>query len=523
MGRSNDASKRLLQEIGSLVYDENMQFISVRDEMGLSAFGEKIVVEETPIVQPSFIYNVNSQQMESRLNNGGAISQANSMAVATTGASANAKAEMRSLIPLKYDNGQGAVAKFTGLFTTGKVGSEQFVGVGGSEDALGFGYDGADFGLLHRHNGVQEIRQLIITTAAVTANGDITITLDGDAQAVTLVQNDTVEVIARKIVAEDWAAVGTGWDAFVSGDTVQFISFETGALAGAFTFVDTDTTGAAAAAGVTEILSGGDPTDDWVKQADWNVDKMDGSNGPGNLSEVTLNPTKLNVYKVQYQYLGAGAIELFVEDPSSGMLIKVHVIQYANANTVPSFGNPTLPLNMYAQNVANATSMITKTGSMAAFTQGKIDKFAGIPGSATVSKAAYGGTTEAPILTIRNKPVFQTKQNKVRIELTSAFIDTDGTKAAIFRFYKNSTLNDNAAFTDVGVNTHVTEFDIACDDFTAGTLVEAVQIAKVDRDTLSDILGRIQLSPGEILTVSVEYPSAPTADLNVTLNWREKQ
>ncbi len=494
-----------------------------------SAFGEQIMVEETPQVQPSFIYNVNSLQMESRVNNSATITQANSMIVATTGTNTNAKAEARSLTPLKYNNGQGAVGKFTGLFTTGVVGSEQFVGVGGSEDALGFGYDGADFGLLHRHNGVQEIRQVIITSAAGSGTGNITITLDGDDRLVAIAQNDTVEEIARKIQTATWNTLGTGWDAFVSGDTVTFIAFNTGALGGAFTFTDTGTTGAAAAAGITEVLSGADPTDDWFKQKDWNIDTMDGSGKPdgvgANPSGVNLDPTKLNVYKVQYQYLGAGGIECFVEEPADGDYHKVHLIAYANAKIIPSFGNPTLPLCIYALNTTNATSVITKSGSMGAFVQGINNELAGaIPGSATVSKTAYTGTTEAPILTVRNKVVYQVKQNKVRIKFTSAFVDTDGAKAAIFRFYLDSILNDKAAFTDIGANTHVTEFDTACDDFTSGTLVETVQIAKVDRDTINELAQKIpQIAPGEILTVSVQYASNPTADLNVTLNWLELQ
>ena len=490
-----------------------------------SAFNEQIMVEEYAQVQPSFIYNVNSLQMESRVNNSATITQANSMVVATTGTNTNAKAEARSLTPLKYNAGQGAVGKFTALFTAGVAGSEQFVGVGGVEDALGFGYDGADFGLLHRYNGAQEIRQVVITSAAGSGTGNITIRLDGNDRLVAIAQNDTVEEIARKIQTATWNTLGTGWDAFVSGDTVTFISFATGALGGAFTFTDTGATGAAAAAGITEVLSGADPTNDWVKQADWNADTMDGSGDARNPSAVNLDPAKLNVYKVQYQYLGAGDIEFYAEIPSTGVLTRVHLIAYANANTIPSFGNPTLPLSIWALNGTNTSSLITKSASISAFVQGVPNEIVGaIPGSATVSKTAYTGTTEAPILTVRNKPVYQTKQNKVRIKFTSAFFDTDGAKAAIFRIYKNSTLNDNAAFSNVGGSTHVTEFDTACDDFTAGTLIGAIQIAKVDRDTIRDLAKQIQqLAPGEILTITVQYASNPSADLNATLNWLELQ
>lgn len=490
-----------------------------------SAFNEQIVVEEEPEAQVSFIYNVNSFLVESRVNNSATITQANSMLVATTGGNANATALAQMKEPLKYNPGQGAVGKFTALFTTGVEGSEQFAGVGGMEDAVGFGYNGAEFGLLHRHNGVQEIRQAIITSAAGSGTGNITITLDGNARLVAIAQNDTKEEIARKIVAEDWAAIGTGWKAYVSGDTVQFIAFETGALPGAFTFVDTDTTGAAVAAGVTEVVSGGDPTDDWFAQANWNKDSMNGSDDRNNPSGIELDPTKLNVFKVQYQYLGAGDIEYYMEHPETGEYNVVHLIAYANKNTVPSFGNPTLPLCAYAKNTTNATSIIVECASWAAFNQGIQNELAGaIPGSATVSKSAYTGTTEVPILTIRNKPVYQIKQNKVRIKFTSAFVDTDGSKAAIFRFYINSILNDNASFTDIGANTHVSEYDTACDDYTAGTLVETVQIAKIGHDTIDDLAKKIpKIGPGEILTATVQYPSNPTADLNLTLNWLELQ
>lgn len=112
----------------------------------------------------------------------------------------------------------------------------------------------------------------------------------------------------------------------------------------------------------------------WIPQTSWSEDVMDGT-GP---SGMILDPTKLNVYQIQYQWPGAGQINFFIEDDDTGDYICVHRIKYTNRNIVPSVTNPTLPLSLHSENSGNTTNLTIKSSSMAAFTEGLFDN-PGIP------------------------------------------------------------------------------------------------------------------------------------------------
>ena len=80
-----------------------------------TAFGELVVAEHTPVVQIQFPYNINADIIESRENNLGTITQADSMAIMSTGAAANSAAHMLSRIPIRYNPGEGVDKNFTAL------------------------------------------------------------------------------------------------------------------------------------------------------------------------------------------------------------------------------------------------------------------------------------------------------------------------------------------------------------------------------------------------------------------------
>ena len=69
--------------------------------------------------------------------------------------------------------------------------------------------------------------------------------------------------------------------------------------------------------------------DTWYPQTSWNTEKMTA----GEINSMTLDPTKGNVYEIQFQYLGFGQIEFSVENSSTGAFDVVHVIRFANTST----------------------------------------------------------------------------------------------------------------------------------------------------------------------------------------------
>ena len=154
-------------------------------------------------------------------------------------------------------------------------------------------------------------------------------------------------------------------------------------------------------------------TDNWIPQTSWNVDKF---NGTG-LSGVTLNPTKGNVYSIEYQWLGFGAISFFIENPATGFPTLVHIIQYANANTIPSIFNPTLPVMAQVINTTNASNLTLSTSSAMGMVEGNADTNSLVTVN-SFSNSKLVTTTETSVFTLRNNAIFQGKTNRVRVQFS---------------------------------------------------------------------------------------------------------
>ena len=239
------------------------------------------------------------------------------MAVMQTGTTASSAAHMLSLIPVKYNPGQGAAIRFTSLFTTGAANSIQVSGVGEVGDGLFFGYNGVSFSILRREGGGPEIQTLTITVGGTTASGDITINVDSVARVVGISSGDSAREVAVKIADADFSDTGLGWSTFINNSTVIFKAWSDGNKSGTFTLVDTDTTGAVGS--FSETVAGVATTLNWVQQSDWNTDVFDGTGSSG----VTLDPTKGN----SIWTMGVGsAISVSPNADLAGIVVNVRLI-----------------------------------------------------------------------------------------------------------------------------------------------------------------------------------------------------
>lgn len=122
-----------------------------------TAFGEVAVAEDTPSAQIDFVYGANSLVTKTVLTGSGTVTTANSLLSVNTTAATNSSALLHSTRYAKYRAGQGVKARYTAVFTTGASGSEQLAGMGDPAivDGFFFGYDGANFGIIHYNNSVK--------------------------------------------------------------------------------------------------------------------------------------------------------------------------------------------------------------------------------------------------------------------------------------------------------------------------------------------------------------------------------
>lgn len=347
-----------------------------------------------------------------------------------------------------------------------------------------------------------------IVNTAVTGSGTV-----AQADRMAVCSTTAATSSSARIETKDFIRYRSG-----QGVSVMFTGLFTTGVAGSLQFI-----GAGDAAGLDRLGYGFDGTsfgilhrnntvDDWIPQAEWNIDPCDDS-----VELPSIDPTKINVFAAVFQYLGGGAIKMWREHPDTGKLWPTHIFQYANKNIVPSFSNPSFPLMLEAVNTSNNTNIICKTSSMAGFIQGKVI-LTGPQNSVNNSKNV--GTTLTNVLTIRNRPTYQGVANRVIAELISLSFSSDGTKPVVLELFLDTTLGGSPSYTNINTADSIMEFDIAGTTITGGKQVGAVQLAKDDstRIPVTDI--HDTLLPGEALTIAAST-SGGTSDVGVSIRWEE--
>lgn len=218
---------------------------------------------------------------------------------------------------------------------------------------------------------------------------------------------------------------------------------------------------------VRRSSTSGSPVDYPVNQADWNQDKLNGT-GP---SGVTLDVTKGSIYETQYQWLGVGVVNWYV----NGIL--VHQMNHPNTIAGPYMRTAVLPLSWEIINsdTSTASSFHAICGSI--MIEGGADQpdyTFGVFNSTDISVT----TTERPLLSIRPKLLFNSIENRIAAVPVSAIVATDG-KRASYRLVLDGTLT-GASFASAGSQSAV-EFDEAATALTGGlTLIRGLLPNSID-------------------------------------------
>lgn len=255
-----------------------------------------------------------------------------------------------------------------------------------------------------------------------------------------------------------------------------------------------------------------------VVQANWD-DPMDGTGASGQ----TMDHTKLNVFFIQFQYLGAGAIYLWMEH-SDGSMHLVHTIKYANLNTEPSVHNPNFHFAMWVNNKATTSDMVLSSSSYAYFIEGKTRHTElQTPTFATGEQTKGGVTTELNIVTIRNKTSYVSKTNFIDVFMLGVQASIEAGAAnnlGSVRLVKNATLGGTPSFTDINTSDSIVDFDVAGTTVSDGLSLGSFPMAGKN-DKVGGILADLQiiLAPGDTLTVAGK--SANSATINAGFVWHE--
>ena len=485
----------------------------------LNPFGSVHTEKLTPVFQTDAVYGINSGQIIENSSLSGITSAVDSKFSVSTGTTNGAQASIQSRRRLRYRPGQGVIGRFTAKYTSPVANSYQIAGYGHAEDGVYFGYKDIagstpEFGILYVNRGVREIQTLNITTGSSTAE-NVTVTLDGTAFNVPVTNSGNIQRTVWEISQFDY----TGWSAYPDGDNVVFVSSSAGNKTGSFTLA-----GTTAAGTFSETKAGANATEEFIPQSSWNGDKLDGTGNSG----VTLDPTKGNVYQINIQYLGFGAIEFKVEVVAGGnnpIWVTVHTLEQPNNLTTTSFSNPSFPFTLAAYSAGSTTDLTVESGSFAGFVEGRIET----RGNRFVytNSLQAGVTTGAyhALGTIKNKLVYNGKASQVVINIKqfAAHIEDNASGGTMY-LIRNGELQGNPDFQDYST-TSSTSWDTAATTVTFSDNNQVVAAMPLGINGAEDLQldDTITIQPGEWLTLAARSDTTTLDYCTISVTTREDQ
>jgi hypothetical protein len=205
-----------------------------------------------------------------------------------------------------------------------------------------------------------------------------------------------------------------------------------------------------------------DSTSEKIPRSSWNGDRLDGQGGQSNISGVTLDVTKAQIFWSDIEWLGVGSVRCgFV---INGQFVVAHIFHHANILDRVYMTTASLPLRYELISTGPAASMraicstVISEGGYANRSQSRAI------GTALTGKD-LSNTVYRPLVCLRLKSA-----NIDAIVVPTAF-DVYGLQQAafVYRIILNPTLT-NADWTSAGTNSTV-EYDISATALSGGSVI----------------------------------------------------
>jgi len=477
-----------------------------------TAWNEPLGITIYPVVQQDAIYGLDSDKTRAYIAGTGNVAGANSTIVLSTGINQYSYATAQTVRGIRYRPGQGALARFTAYFANPTTGYTQRAGFGSLENAIQIGYNGDanNFGVLRASGGLASIYRLTVTNPATGAGSTVTITLNGTAFVIA-VPSGTVEENAAYIGQQTF----TGWNAEEQNAQVTFQRQSLGSTPGAFSVSGTGTFTAT----LTELQIGTSQTENWTYQEDFNIDKLNGT-GP---SGMDIDPSKLNVYQINFRWLGAGEIRYAIED-AAGNMVFFHREYYSNQYTTPHLLNPTMKIQYVAASLGGTgANVVTGGSSLMGATEGEI-VLTNYPNAVGTSlSGGFAQNTYQHMLSLRNNQVFNGKinQREIIVKRLSAAANSASSSPIQVYIYKNIQTTEPREWSGIGPGSFsaYSQQDTEVAHTTSRVIFQmVVQPGGSVETDLGDL--RIILAPSETLAVGM-FATNTVQNAAVTLTWYE--
>lgn len=229
----------------------------------------------------------------------------------------------------------------------------------------------------------------------------------------------------------------------------------------------------------------------------------------------TFDPTKGNIYKISFGYLGFATIHFEVLTPE-GNFVTLAKIQYPNSSTETHIANTNLPLRVEVGNTGNTTDIKIGVGSIAA----GIVNGGGADVSARVFTQSLGTTTITGGVTtqlahFRSKTTYNGISNKVKSQLILLSAATEGNKPVEWGIKRNATITTPGTWSDVDTDSTIESSTDAVVNLSTGKDILSWNMDKAGTFFEDVEQYQIVLRPGEWATIYVLSSSGSDVTLSI--------
>ena len=228
-----------------------------------------------------------------------------------------------------------------------------------------------------------------------------------------------------------------------------------------------------------------------------------------------FDPTKGNVYKISYGYLGFATIHFEVLLPQ-GTFIEFAKIEYPNTSTETHIANTNIPLRAEMTNSGSTVDSQMRIGSVSA---GIVDGGGADP-IARIFTFALGTTTlvagvATQLISFRNKDTFFGLTNKISSQLILVSTATDGNKPVAWGIKKNSTITTPGTWTDADPDSVIEWSTDAVVNLATGTDMLLWNMARADTFFEDVEKYLVKLRPNEWATFFCLSQNANDVELSI--------
>ena len=497
----------------------------------MSSFGEVMTSKITHVLQLDNVYgDFNNQLFEKYTfdssNVGGSlVYSSNGMVVVESSTKERSYSVSQSKRDVIARPGQGMDIRLAGMFPRGGIdGTYQLMGFGNNLDATYIGYSGSNFGIVQRSWGEASIYKLSITKAA-TVSANCTLTLNNVAFTIPLTVagagscNFTSFEIAKQGTLLHPSSNELLWFTQNIESDIYFTSFTSGIRNGTYSF-SAGTTGALATG--TLISTGSNYTESFTPQSSFNIDTLDGTGK----STFVIDPTKGNIYDMQYEWFGYGAYIFSVQD-NTGRLIPFHKISHENSIPKPQVSIPHGKLLFRTEVNTGVTAAKKPTVEYVCANigmEGDIIRLS--PKYSIANKLPLIGTNEMVILAMRGRIEYNQEPNISEAYISNISLAvTTGQSAVRFRVYLNPSLSPSPTTTDfpvykyVDINNSSMTYTTSSTTVSGGTVItQYVVTSNFGLNLSSKDFNDILITENDTLVITAE---GENNTVDVTVSWIE--